>query len=179
MIPQLPRVTLPPRSTLLAAANTASRGGIAVGGGLLASGFIGISQARAVLMLAGAATMSASLMLQNELNILRSSVLEVPPEAHDAMNILTVDAMEPEHEELMKDIGLNLLNVTDHLMDVVTGRAMNPAVREAVSRAGADPEQIIRNLLALVEQDPPILSQRPTSRAQPAAARVSNPHDAV
>lgn len=174
MIPHPPRVPLPSRRTLETVAGVVSRAGIATGSGMYFAGVLGVADARAPLMMAGAATTSMSMLLYNHV-YLKPKPLEVPPEAHDAMNILTVYADEPEHEELMTRVGRNRMNVTDHLMDVVTDSETHPAVREAVSKAGSDPEQIIRKLLELVEQDPPILSQRPTSRAQPAVAA----HDAV
>ncbi|ATI30578.1 MULTISPECIES: hypothetical protein [Ralstonia solanacearum species complex] len=54
------------------------------------------------------------------------------------------------------------LNVANHPQDIASLPAdrLHPAVRNAAETAGNDPQQLIRNLLAVVKADPPVLSSR-------------------
>ncbi|KFX26622.1 hypothetical protein [Ralstonia solanacearum] len=54
------------------------------------------------------------------------------------------------------------LNVANHLQDIASLPAdrLHPAVRNAAETANNDPQQLIRNLLAVVKADPPVLSSR-------------------
>ncbi|HET9642730.1 MAG TPA: hypothetical protein VFP68_05120, partial [Burkholderiaceae bacterium] len=178
MIPRAPRITLPTARTNPALAGALSMLGISSGGTLYLAGVIGAVNERIPVMMAGVAITTAGMSLYHHA-FLKLRPLEVPAQAHEAMNALTVEFDEPEQAALMQEVGRNRMNIIDHIQDLVTGSDTHPAVREAASRAGDDPQQIIRNLLALVTQNPPILSNRPTSSPQPADVRPRDPHDMV
>ncbi|HET9645319.1 MAG TPA: hypothetical protein VFP68_18640 [Burkholderiaceae bacterium] len=115
----------------------------------------------------------------------------------EAVDILTFEAHDPTHAELMSHVGLNSTNIIDHLHDFVEGFPQRPLasmdarsrdrvsndgrvrddnrVKDAINRAGDDPKKVIENVLELVSENPPILSSRPTSSPQPAAPRPDAP----
>lgn len=73
--------------------------------------------------------------------------------------------------DLTSVTGRNTLNVINHLHDIATMRTdeLRPLVRRAARGANNDPEQLVRNLLALVTANPPLLSNRRGSSVQPAS----------
>ncbi|AMP72126.1 hypothetical protein UW163_22070 (plasmid) [Ralstonia solanacearum] len=60
------------------------------------------------------------------------------------------------------ETGRHTLNVANHLQDIASLPAdrLHPAVRDAAETAGDNPQQLIRNLPAVVTADPPVLSSR-------------------
>jgi hypothetical protein len=85
-----------------------------------------------------------------------------------------VDMLTGNHDaDLTEVTGRNTLNVINHLHDIGTRSAaspLDPRVREAAQQAGNNPEQLVRNLLALATANPPVLSNRPGSSVQPTVA---------
>jgi hypothetical protein len=54
--------------------------------------------------------------------------------------------------------GMESLKVLDHLQDIARNREVDPAVINAARQADNNPAALVANLLALVQQNPPILS---------------------
>lgn len=54
--------------------------------------------------------------------------------------------------------GMESLKVLDHLQDIARNREVDPAVIDAARQADNNPAALVANLLALVQQNPPILS---------------------
>jgi hypothetical protein len=83
----------------------------------------------------------------------------------------TVGMLMGMHDaDLTELTALNTQNVIDHLQDIVApmrGYPLRPIVREAAQQAGDNPEQLVRNLLALVTADSPVRSHRLSSSLQP------------
>ncbi|MDB0569118.1 hypothetical protein LBW52_24305, partial [Ralstonia solanacearum] len=70
------------------------------------------------------------------------------------------------HEVDLRDLaGPNGLNVIEHLHDIqrLPSDRLAPSVRQAALDAHNDAEQLVRNLLALVTADSPLLPARPRS----------------
>jgi hypothetical protein len=92
--------------------------------------------------------------------------LEMLEALTDAVGMLT----GTHDADLTELTALNTQNVIDHLQDIVAPTReypLRPIVREAAQQAGNNPEQLVRNLLALVTADPPVRSNRPSSSLQP------------
>ncbi|QNT25472.1 hypothetical protein C2I38_027880 (plasmid) [Ralstonia solanacearum] len=70
------------------------------------------------------------------------------------------------HDVDLRDLaGPNGLNVIEHLHDIqrLPSDRLAPSVRQAALDAHNDAEQLVRNLLALVTADSPLLPARPRS----------------
>ncbi|KHK49410.1 hypothetical protein PI87_25675 [Ralstonia sp. A12] len=82
-----------------------------------------------------------------------------------AINMLTGFA---GHEDMTAEAGAHMLDVVDHLHDISTQPAgtLHPAVRQAAEASGDNAQQLVRNLVAMLQQDSSILPLRRQEQAQ-------------
>lgn len=70
-------------------------------------------------------------------------------------------------EDMTAETGIHTQDVIDHLQDIAARPAsLHPTVRRAAQAAGDDAQQLVRNLVAMMRQDPSILPARRQAQTQ-------------
>ncbi|RAR85406.1 hypothetical protein AX018_100534 [Paracidovorax anthurii] len=80
-------------------------------------------------------------------------------------HVVTFGEPDPDDpDDMSAEVGNRTHQVIDHLLDLRADTA-HPDVAAAVAAANGDSAQLVRNILALINADPPVLSSRPNSVA--------------